>query len=241
MTFRQFLSWLCDPRDDMFPRLPFLCPPLVGNFVSFDIRFQFSNVDRIGNFHHQNRPHSVQTCPQGRAGKRKGGGGGLRNQSMSIFVLHARSVLSIISVKNAPAVKKAAGGKEWQARLGCLLDAWLGRGHAWVCVCDSSIPVPYHVLLFFLCKTFAIKAVAESGESACKVEEDGGEFFFSSDFSTVCRLSPVAEASLKLFICLLCLLLAPSPPQQLSTLGLYTRDTRHNELSRLSPALSTAR
>lgn len=55
----------------MFPRLPFLCPPLVGNFVSFDIRFQFSNVDRIGNFHHQNKPHSVQTCPQGRAGKRK--------------------------------------------------------------------------------------------------------------------------------------------------------------------------
>lgn len=106
------------------PRPPFLCPPLVGNFVSFDIRFQFSNVDRIGNFHHQSRPHSVQTCPQGRAGKRSGGGGrGLRNQSMSIFVLHARNVLSIISVKNAPAVKKASGGKEWQARLGCLLDA----------------------------------------------------------------------------------------------------------------------
>lgn len=112
-------------------------------------------------------------------------------------------------------LEEASGGKERMefllSRLGCATLDW-ARARV-LCVCDSS--------LAWRCAAHPgqnfchIKAVAESGESACQVcvREGGGGglgLFFFSDFSTVACRRGVTQA-----VCLFALLIAypcPLPP-----------------------------
>lgn len=186
------------------------------------------------------------------------GAGRLAKSEYVNICITCEDVLSIISIKNAPAV----GGLRRKGKNGIpsislgVRYARLGPGTRAVCLWQFQGTGD---VLLILGKTFAIKAVAESGESACKVCVGGGYgygmgwgrglgLFFFSDFSTVACRRGVTQA-----VCLFALLIAypcplPPAPCPLHTLAnyqhlvylAYTPGRRHNELSRLSGALYTA-
>lgn len=243
---RQFLSWLCDPRDDAW-YLPSPSPSSLPTTLPV-LTFAFSFLMWIGSEISTTSIGCGPCVPETFPPRRSREACEIR---VCQYLYYMRGCLINNFYKECacswrpPAEKN---GLEFVlCRLGCATLDW-ARARV-LCACDSSIAVRWAA---HPGKTFAIKAVAESGQSACKVCRAVGwarGFFFFSDFSTVACRRGVTQA-----VCLFALLIAypcPLPPahcpcllpnqanyQHLVYLP-YTPGRRHNELSRLSAASYT--